>query len=356
MKIRFFLISQIVLLFNISLFADDEENKPLSVLIIGGGPAGLATAIEAETLGCTVTIVEKRKEHSRFQPVIIKEYSLKLLKKWNTTIPEMTVFDIPTEHNGEAQAGLVQIRFLEKGLEKKIKELQIKRIQGEFQGFGPDQSALIVIFEKERLQIPYDIIIGADGAHSCVREALAIKKKLFASAVGAWAIIPKLTKELVEPAVSPTIRVDDGFYRIYKDLRGSAVFIQFPLCASKDQIKRSLETQGMIKEARSVEKGYALIFEQFPILLDQVQAFSNEEKSAILIGDSAALSSFLVGNGANTAFKSAEIAGFFLKEIQISRKTAFQNFNQSMKEETDKLIEANSFLFGLDYVAGNSAS
>lgn len=45
------------------MFAEDvKKAEPLSVLIIGGGPAGLATAIEAQANGCFVTVVEKKEQ------------------------------------------------------------------------------------------------------------------------------------------------------------------------------------------------------------------------------------------------------------------------------------------------------
>lgn len=46
------------------LFCSDA---PLSIVIVGGGPAGLATAIVAKEQGAQVTVIEKRASYSREQ-------------------------------------------------------------------------------------------------------------------------------------------------------------------------------------------------------------------------------------------------------------------------------------------------
>ena len=77
------IVIAVTLLWSISpLFAAND------VLVIGGGPAGLATAIEAADSGAQVTVVEKRKSYSRSQSVFLFDASIKLLEKWKVNIPE----------------------------------------------------------------------------------------------------------------------------------------------------------------------------------------------------------------------------------------------------------------------------
>jgi len=77
------------------------------------------------------------------------------------------------------------------------------------------------------------------------------------------------------------------------------------------------------------------------VILQQAKAFSNQEASAILVGDAAATGSFFQGMGANTAFMTAELAGQFVKS------KSYADFNQSMKATTDALIEDSRYLFDL---------
>ncbi len=335
-----------ILLGNLPSFAEErEKNTPLSILIIGGGPAGLATAIEAKAHGCIATVVEKRESYSRSQWLFLLDPSLKLLEKWSVSTPQMRVADLG---DGEC-LGIVRIKHLEEQLEKRAQELEVKKIFGEFQGFGSDQTAVIVTPEKNERLIPYDIIVGADGSHSRVREALGIEKNCLGTAVGAFALISDPTDPSTDIDISPPIKEKDVFLRRIKVPSTSILFIQAPLSASKTKLQEALTAQGWIKEAKAVEENKAFVATDIDIFLQQAQTFSNEQKSAVLVGDAAASASFFQGLGANTALKTAEIGGHFFKEIQTHNQTAFQNFNQAMKETTDALIEDSAFLFGLDH-------
>jgi 2-polyprenyl-6-methoxyphenol hydroxylase-like FAD-dependent oxidoreductase len=65
------------------------SNESMAVVIIGGGPAGLACAIEAVRNGCDTTIVEKREEYTREQPIVLWNRSLKIMDKWDIFAPEI---------------------------------------------------------------------------------------------------------------------------------------------------------------------------------------------------------------------------------------------------------------------------
>lgn len=335
-------ISLLALLCRLSLFAEDKEKiNPLSVLVIGGGPAGLATAIEAKANGCSVTVVEKRDSYSRLQWLFLLDSSLKLLENWNVNAPQMRTADL----GDESLMGFVQTRHLEEQLEKRAQELGVKKIYGEFQGFRSNQTAVIVTPKKNELILSYDIIVGADGSHSNVREALGIEKKCLGTAIGASALIPDYSDGLTAVDISPAIKKEGGFLRRIKVPSASIVFIQFPLRASKSDLQKAIKSQGWGKEAKAVGENKAFVLADIDVSLHQAQTFSDEKKSAILVGEAAATASFFQGMGANTALKTAEVAGRFFKEIQAQNKTAFQNFNQAIKETTDAMIEDSAFLF-----------
>ena len=59
------------------------SSKPLqgkSILIVGAGPAGLITAIEAKLMGCSPTVVEKRTSFTRNNVILLWEYAVDYLK------------------------------------------------------------------------------------------------------------------------------------------------------------------------------------------------------------------------------------------------------------------------------------
>ncbi|HUD01888.1 MAG TPA: NAD(P)/FAD-dependent oxidoreductase [Rhabdochlamydiaceae bacterium] len=320
----------ILILFNLELFADQSKEPP-SVVIIGGGPAGLATAIEAHQSGAVVTVVEKRDSYSRPQILFLLNSSIKLLEKWKVAIPQMRVIDLG---DGD-RIGFVQIKHLEESLENRVKELGIQKITGEFKELSPN--ALLVTSQDKELILSYDILVGADGVHSRVRDALGISMNVLGTGKGAFAVIRQTTSTEVD--ISPAIKQDGLFLRRMKVPSASVIFIQSSIDASKNLLQKAIKEQGWHNEAEQLDK--AIIGTDIPITLQQAQTFSNEKESAILVGDAAATASFFQGMGANTALKTAEIAGNFFKNY----RTSYQEFNRAMKNTTDELIEDSRFLF-----------
>jgi 2-polyprenyl-6-methoxyphenol hydroxylase-like FAD-dependent oxidoreductase len=244
--------------------------------------------------------------------------------------------------------GILHINHLEEQLEKRTRELGVKKIIGTFQNFKSKRLAIITEPNKKEIALPYDIIVGADGTHSHMRETLGIAIHDMGTALGAGAGII-MDANATEIDISPTLKYEDGFVRRFKIPGACIVFTQSPQEGSKTFMQKALEAQGWDAEARAlddIEKPF--FFENVPIYLQQAHAFSSEKKAAILVGDAAASASFFHGRGANTAFKTAWIAGQFFKDIQKKNKTAFSDFNQAMKEATDELIEFSASLFRSD--------
>jgi 2-polyprenyl-6-methoxyphenol hydroxylase-like FAD-dependent oxidoreductase len=323
------------------LFAQErEDTKSPSIVIIGGGPVGLATAIEAHQSGAHVTLVEKRSRYLRFQWLFLLDSSLQLLEKWKVTLPQMRVTDL----GDRGKIGIVQINHLEERLAKRAKELNIKTIHGEFKELT-NPSTMVISTSTGALKIPYDIIVGADGAHSNVREALAIPTHCTGVAKGIAALIPYQTHIAEEVDISPAIKKDDHFIRRVAVPSASIIFMQGATEISRKQLEKKTEEAGWHQDASMIaaDKGY--ILDNIEIRLQQAQSFSDENKSAILVGDAAATASFFQGMGANTAFKTAVIAGDFFKKLQEHDETAYPAFNQAMQETTDWMIEDSRYLF-----------
>lgn len=324
------------LLLSQSLFAE----SPLSVLIVGGGPAGLATAIEAKMQGCQVAVIEKREAYLRPQTLFLQDSSLKLLEKWKVDTSLIRVADL----GDGTLMGFISIQQLEQQLEKRALSLGVEKICGEFQGFKSNREANVET-SSNNITFTYDIIVGADGVHSSLRDALAIEVNRLGTAKGAVVKILDLEDTSLEVDISPPIKFEGGFLRRTKVPKSSLIFGQFPSKASKETLHRSLDAQGWSKEASALAEDKALVGFEIDVYLLQASTFSNREKSAILIGDAAGTASFFQGMGANTALKTAEVAGSFFKEIQAHDEAAFQNYNQAVKEITTKLIKDSVYLF-----------
>ncbi len=324
------------------LFAQDQQLPP-SLLIIGGGPAGLGVALEAKERGYDVTLIEKRDAYSREQTLLLLDSSLKLLKKWQVESPSLHTMSLTEDFS----VGLIPINALETALDQKVQALGIKKIQGEFVDFGPEHTALISTAQGPK-HFSYDIIVGADGTHSRVRECLGVEKQIFGTAIGEGAVV-HCSEDPTSPAIDVTdpVSLGSGFVRRIKTPSVSVVFTQFPDSATKVPLQEALRSQGWHGEADALEQRDCFILPEVPIQLSQTKTFSHTDHSALLIGEAAASASFFQGMGANTALTGAAIAGHFLGEVQKDPEAAYDQFNQSMQEATDALIADSAFLFRL---------
>lgn len=321
-----------------------EDNESLcvqTVLVVGGGPVGLATAIEAREHGYFVTVVEKRVAYTRLQWIFLSDYSLELLGKWKINIPKMIVADLKDQE----RMGFVRINELEECLRTRARELGVSIVYGEFQGFCADRLAMIMTSQEELQVLSYDVIVGADGPYSAVRKASSIESSCLGVAVGAIAIVPNSVQEAFEVGVFPSIQQEGGYLRRIQSPFASIFFMQCPQKATQEDLQKALEKQGWIADAVAIQEGRAFVFADIRIMLQQAQTFSHEIKSVILVGDAAATASFFQGRGVNTAFKTAEVSGQFFQEMQICNKAAFQKFNQSMQIITDEMVEDSAYLF-----------
>ncbi len=157
--------------------------SPASVLVIGGGPTGLGSAIEAKKSGSDVVLVEKRGAYSRQNTLFLYTATVELLDLWNVEIPLMERLEFQGQRRG-----FVLIKDLEESLSIRAEELGVQRIQGEFIDFL-DAHTAIVRTESGNELFHYDVLVGADGAHSRVREKLGIESSSLGGALGGLAMV-----------------------------------------------------------------------------------------------------------------------------------------------------------------------
>lgn len=338
MKVLFIFLS--LLSFFLPLEAAIKEKEPLSVVVVGGGPAGLATAIAAHQEGVQITVVEKRPNYSRRQSVTFMEPALKLLETWKVSCPQMQVSEV----NG-MKVGFVPIHDLEESLAFRVRELGIKILYGEFRNFEEDKQILLITDDSE-LFLSYDILVGADGTHSHVRKEAGIEINRYGNAIGALALV--LLQHPAEISVESN-KIDTLFVRrLLIPPRLSILFMQ---SSSLNEIPRhhfvqTLKNSGWQEEASLIENEKALVFVSgIEIVLQQARQFSDTQTATILVGDAAASASFFEGMGANTALQTASLAGECVTKIVTGDENAYHFFDQAMQAATDELIDKSRYLF-----------
>jgi len=348
MKKKYFRIFTVIV---VSLFISGylislESGNPPVVVIVGGGPAGLATAMEAYQSGAKVTIIEKRSTYTRNQLLFLTYETIKLLKKWNVNVPSMEELDFQPN----LTMGVVRIRDLEEGLNKAVKAVGIDIVLGEFLGFDSVDKEIIVKTAEKQIAVPYDYLVAADGAHSPVRKAVGINSHCYAIAKGIWTFIqfPERDEGI---AISKFITGKNHYIRKITLPFGSIILMQSFIDAATPISKISPEALyqeaielGWAKEAALIAEGKVVITNDITITFQQVDRFSDEPHAVLIIGDAAATGSFFHGKGVNTAFQTAAIAGRFFRGIRDNHKNVYNDFNSNMKEATDELLNYSRFL------------
>lgn len=331
---KFFLIMS---LFFINTFSYAE--KPLSVVVVGGGPVGLSAAIEAVDSGAQVTVLEKRVERGRRQTVFLSDQSIELLKRWHVLLPSEFVV-------GEGSAeriAIVPIHVLEGFLEEQAKQRGVKLLKAEFETLDADHSLKARSDTGELLSITYDLLVAADGAHSTVRTELEIPLDLFGKMEGALAWLPLGVGE-VEFAITDPIMTQSGYIRRIQSAEGSLIFSQGNTQGVGELLVATAQ-QGWKDEVQMIQDHSGTILGSIPVFLQQACYFSDSTRAAILLGDAAATGSFFLGLALNTGLEGVRNAGDLIRELQSKDERSYSNFEVRMKETTDPLIEANRFLF-----------
>ncbi len=318
-----------------------SETKPLSVVVVGGGPTGLAAAIEAHLMGADVIVIEKRESYVRQNTLFLYRVTLDLFEKWNVDVPHMQTLYLKGERRG-----FVLIKNLEEGLAKRVNELGIKILHGEFKDFADARKAAVIQIEDGEITVPYDILVGADGANSLVREKLAIPCPRLAQAIAGVAMVPATNdKEKIGIEIG---NHGDVFIKKVTIPYASVLLIQGRPDTSIEKITQKdlanfTHEAGWVDEAQLIAAGGVLTIESVPVYLQRAAVFFDPQKSAILLGDAAGCASFYRGMGANFALKTAEMAGEFFQRFP--EETAYDGFNRNMEKAVDALIQDSMHLF-----------
>ncbi len=301
-----------------------------SVVIIGAGPAGLATAIEAKLAGAHTTIIEKRSSYDRLQRLFLFEHSLQLLEKWGVEASELRVMQI-----GKERIGIVAISALENALRKRAEAVGVLFIQDELIHLSQQKNSILLATNGT---LPYDILVAADGTHSATRQALGIEIERISHAKAGAALIPSSESES-RIDVSSDMQYGDSFIKKFYFPGMHFMFFQGPFSATKEDLIALCKASGWHAQADTIALDKARLLLDVDVYLQKAKQFFIKEHSALIVGDAAGTATFFRGSGANYAFKTAEIAGHFFQSNDGN------NFEARMQKATDDLIEDSAFLF-----------
>ena len=311
MKLKFSLTFVLCLFTAHSLFADIEG---LSVVVIGGGPCGLATAIQARLNGAEVSVVEKRDSYTRLNTLFLYDSTLMTLEKLGVHCPLMQEL-----YFKESRRGFVIIKELEKSLSERAAQLGIPVFHGEFKDFGLGEGSISVAIENQDIILHYDLLIAADGAHSLVREKLGIDCQIQSEKANAgFAVLPAVNPEkLIGVRVTKT---NDFFLKKVTIPQANILFLQTrPGIAmspvNSKEFEDSTQEAEWLAECKLIREGQALVVANIPVTLQKATAFYDKNRKTILLGDAAGCGSFYQGMTANTAFKAVEFADLFFSQF-----------------------------------------
>lgn len=307
-------------------------SAPKNVVIVGAGPTGLSAAFEAKAAGSNVVIVEKRKCYTREQFLFLDDKAIAFLEKWNVDVPMGVI-----AYEGNNKTAVMKIKYLEEALCKRSQELGIEKICGEFKELRNQK--VIVDTQEGIIEVPYDLLVAADGTHSCVRKELDIPVHFLGKSCAVIAMLPTLVHENVE-FVGPFPHPPFILAKVNMPC-ATLIFLQGHDVSKQLLFTAALE-RGWETEVNLIADEKVNYIDHVDVVFQQALRFSDRQNSAILLGDSAASASFLQGMGANTAFESILIASRFFQSEQSQHD--YEEFEGSMKQLTDILIKENSYL------------
>ena len=319
------------------------NRKKIKIAIVGGGPAGLTAALAAVDNGVTDIVIIERKEKWGV-PVQCAEYVPKLIGRVidipneavSTSVNEM-LFYLEGKPFGKLRApGFILNRdILEQSLAEKVSIAGAELMQPASLVKIEDEK-LLIQQNEEKIEIKAQIIIGADGPRSTVRQYIGESLPLFA--VGVQDRLPR-GKNLSEAEIyiSPRYGAGYGWAFPKKDAvnvglaldKGGATFLRPEL----SNITSYIEAEEKILGRTSSRTTGGLIPVGAP-------AKVTVKDNVMIVGDAAGQTNPLNGAGIYNAVVCGQMAGeIAAKAIHKNDLTLLQKFEISWRDLFEKSLE-----------------
>lgn len=340
------------------------KNSKKQVLIVGAGLAGLSIYLALNKEKFDVEIIEKRKKFEQLgYSLIFMPLGVKALKYLGFTVSDISALgkNIKVNNLMDKNGKLVMttdFRPLVKKFDKymmitreRLYKLLKKKIPAKNIHFGlslksisSNKSTKINVKFTDLKQKEYDIVIGADGIHSCVRYFLFPNIKLNPLDISImWAWIPR--KIGIYPNQHGAIGDENfgvGFFNSGEKTKSCMAFF-----LQKKEIPSNLTP----KDYRSFLRKYFKNFKgPVPKILNNLPS-GNEmylhndyefdmkkwhKGNVVLIGDSAHARSAFSGAGSTLAIEDAIVLGHYLnKEHEVEK--AINKYEKKQRVQVDKL-------------------
>jgi len=337
--------------------------KSFDVIVVGGGPAGAASAIKCAQLGYRTLLLEKGAP-PRHKPCggvfpsicteVLSDLGLKLPQEVMCTPPTLSLFYVPPE--GRRKGGAVRgYRLLnvnrdlfDRWLQKASQNFGVDvRFKAEFKGLrfagGRVEVAAEVDGEKARFSALY--FVGADGALSQVRRKLypCRRMKMFTALQEWWEAEGDFSdcfyvffKQEIAPLYAYVVP-KDGFFVLGTALPTGS-FKQ--MSTRMEKFKEWLRREFSFHPIRLVKEEAAVLPHDRPV---------NGEDRVVLIGDAAGFCNQFSGEGVRLAMESgitaaesidiAEHSGERLSSVYSRRVEDLNMFIRKTQESTSNLTD-----------------
>lgn len=328
------------------------NTSTIKVLIVGAGIAGLSASIALNKIGISAELVERRKAFKHEGAGIgipanatwaLKELGLlEPLLEQSIAITDMEVrtdqnellakADLTQIHNSGAQFRALHRATLHKLLLSKVPKSQIRMgISVNKINKTENGSQVQVIFTDDSTGC-YDLIIGADGINSVVRQELFGKENRLFYGVFAWRTIVNPEKKLERPIY---MLGDDTVFMLYP-IENSQTYIYCHKIVPENFVDcpefRLDKIRDIFKDFKGLVPEYLqYINDSKQIFAGRIEAVSSiawsklsEKIPIILIGDASHASSPRIQQGGAQAIEDAYVLGQELKRGLNEQKSIFK--------------------------------
>lgn len=334
--------------------------KKPHILIVGAGIAGLTTAFWLNKFHFNVTIIEKAPNHQHRQGYLIdfwgpgfdvaeKMQLLDTLKQYNNPWSQFHFISdtdkTPSRFDINLLRRLLNDRVysikhgdLERTLLDTIKT-DVKIIYNTIITTIKNIDSAVEVTFNDHTQAKYDIVIGADGVHSTLRQKAFGKDELYVYDLG---------YELGVFLQDNTTSVKNDFYAYaaknkqvtLTSTKDNKIFSFYVYRTDESMTKNQLSTlkkafqsmQWIIPDLlKTLDTADTALFDR----LIQIKMPLWHKKRVVLVGDACQCMSLFAGQGASMAMAGAYILANSIKNQTETPETAFAHYQQIIKPNSD---------------------